>query len=214
MFTVSVRSELADWQEVISAPDHVLVLVECSVVDNSDRRSAHAMYGIGAEQGKFIFMNTWGRLDLRAVDESWLRNGRIKFRSVSVDLRQNGIRVPPAFGPAVVNIPNRRHEPPIGKGASVPSLGSKTGTDQNSGKTIYWNPQKQLWQWEVPQEVGAPCTLVGCRLGGGCCEPLGLLVRGRRGHCMAVGRRSRITLLATCTKMRALCFALARSRSL
>mmetsp|Transcript_62590 Transcript_62590/g.204275 ORF Transcript_62590/g.204275 Transcript_62590/m.204275 type:complete len:100 (-) Transcript_62590:171-470(-) len=67
MFTVSVRSELADWQEVISAPDHVLVLVECSVVDNSDRRSAHAMYGIGAEQGKFIFMNTWGRLDLRAI---------------------------------------------------------------------------------------------------------------------------------------------------
>jgi len=107
MFTVSVRSELADWQEVISAPDHVLVLVECSVVDNSDRRSAHAMYGIGAEQGKFIFMNTWGRLDLRAIDASWLRNERVVCVVVSIDLRQNGALLLPDPDAAAAHIHQR-----------------------------------------------------------------------------------------------------------
>jgi len=116
IFTVSLGYQgFASWQEALSEPDHMWVCVEDSVASKRDRGIFHAMYGIGAEHGKLIIMNTWGRLDLRAVDASWLRNDRIKLCSVSVSLHQNGVRLLPAFGPAAMNIPNRRDEPPIGK---------------------------------------------------------------------------------------------------
>mmetsp|Transcript_152403 Transcript_152403/g.486964 ORF Transcript_152403/g.486964 Transcript_152403/m.486964 type:complete len:92 (-) Transcript_152403:106-381(-) len=75
MFTVSFRLKEASWQEALSAPDHMWVTVGDSVV--KDGFSCHGMYGIGAEQGQLIIMNTLGSLDLRAIDESWLRNSRV-----------------------------------------------------------------------------------------------------------------------------------------
>jgi len=83
IFDVGLRLERARWQDAIEYPDRLFVCVEGSVVldvrdrkERGEKEGFHAMYGIGADRGKLIIMNTWGKLDLRAIDESWVRNGR------------------------------------------------------------------------------------------------------------------------------------------
>jgi len=80
IYDLSLTLDRINWQEALTCPDQVLVAVEMSVVqnfkDDDQDEGYHAMYGIGADRGKLIIMNTWGELDLRAIDESWLRNQR------------------------------------------------------------------------------------------------------------------------------------------
>mmetsp|Transcript_109705 Transcript_109705/g.353892 ORF Transcript_109705/g.353892 Transcript_109705/m.353892 type:complete len:211 (-) Transcript_109705:118-750(-) len=65
------------WEVALGSPDKVWVSVESSVIkdlDDSKPEGRHAMYAIGADRGQLIIMNTWGELDLRAIDQSWYEN--------------------------------------------------------------------------------------------------------------------------------------------
>jgi len=95
IFDVGLRLERARWQDAIEYPDRLFVCVEGSVVldvrdrkERGEKEGFHAMYGIGADRGKLIIMNTWGKLDLRAIDESWVRNQRCShLHIVHIDLQ-------------------------------------------------------------------------------------------------------------------------------
>jgi len=70
-------SKHVSWEVALRSPDQVWVAVESSVIqdlDESKPEGRHAMYAIGADRGQLIIMNTWGELDLRAIDQSWYEN--------------------------------------------------------------------------------------------------------------------------------------------
>jgi len=94
IYDLGVRFTRASWQDALEYPELLLVCVEISCVANMRdsqergvREGCHAMYGIGTDRGKLIIMNTHERLDLRAIDESWVRNHRCgQLMLVDIDL--------------------------------------------------------------------------------------------------------------------------------
>jgi len=74
-------SSQVSWEVALRSPDQVWVSMESSAIkdlDESKPEGLHAMYAIGADRGQLIIMNTWGELDLRAIDQSWYASRRCK----------------------------------------------------------------------------------------------------------------------------------------
>jgi len=70
-------NDRVSWERALGYPEQVWVCVENRVIkdlDESKPEGFHVMYSIGADRGQLIIMTTLGKLDLRAIDQSWYEN--------------------------------------------------------------------------------------------------------------------------------------------